>query len=178
VDAYPAGFVRYNMLQGDAETQNVVLYSEEDEPLQITKVDVPADWIKATFHKLEKPEEMVQNVGKAGQAQWVVNITVGGPDAKVGPIGEKLHIYTNSKHQPEYPISISGVVRPPYRVEPLGINFGEVTPTENAATRSILLHSNDLKTPEHFVVTKAQSSSPLVSTAVKAGPNTGDFDVT
>src|SRR5438093_2215686 len=30
VEAYPAGFVRYNLLQGDAETQSVTLYSEEE----------------------------------------------------------------------------------------------------------------------------------------------------
>jgi hypothetical protein len=178
VDAAPAGFVRFNMLQGDAETQSIKLYSEEDEPFTITKIEVPAEWVKATYRKLEKPEEMVPNAGRPGQAQYVVDITVGGPEAKIGPLADKLHIFTNSKHQPEYPISISGVIRPPYRVEPLGINFGEVTPTDTAATRAILLHSNDLKTPDHFVVTKAESSSPLVSASVKAGASKGDYEVT
>lgn len=178
VEASPAGFVRYNMLQGDADTQSVVLYSEEEEPFQITKVEVPAEWVKATFRKIENPAELVPNVGRQGQNQYRVDITVGGPDAKIGPLADRVRILTNSKHQPEYPITLSGVIRPTYRVEPLGINFGEVTPTETAATRSVLLHSNDLKTPDRFVVTKAESSSPLVGAAVKPGTNKGDYEVT
>src|ERR1041385_2705191 len=31
VEAYPAGFVRFNLLQGDADSQTATLYSEEDE---------------------------------------------------------------------------------------------------------------------------------------------------
>src|SRR3954453_17420471 len=52
VEAFPAGFVRFNMLQGDADSQTVTLYSEEDEPFQVTKVETPGDWVKATFEKV------------------------------------------------------------------------------------------------------------------------------
>lgn len=178
VEVSPAGFVRYNMLQGDAETQTIKVYSEEEEPLQITKIEVPAEGVKATFHKIEKPEELVPNAGRPGQNQYQVDITVGGPDLKVGPLADKVRILTNSKHQPEYPISISGVIRPTMRVEPSGINFGEVTPTENAATRTVLLRSNDLKTPDRLVVTKAESNSPMVKAAVRPTPNKGEYEVT
>lgn len=179
VEAYPAGFVRFNLLQGDADSQTVTLYSEEDAPFEVTKVEVPAEYIKATFAKVEKKEDMAPNVGRAGQNQWKINITVGGPDAKIGPLADKIRIYTNSKHQPEYMVSVSGVVRPTFRVEPgAGVNFGEVSPSDSAATRSILLHSNDTKTPEKFVVTKAESSIPGVMASVKPGANKGDFEVT
>src|SRR5205814_2246770 len=97
-----------------------------------------------------------------GQAQYRLDITVGGPDAKIGPLADKVHILTNSKHQLEYWVSISGVIRPTIRVEPLGINFGEIIATDNGATRIVMLKSNDLKTPEHFIVTKAETSTPLV----------------
>src|SRR5258706_3797410 len=43
VEAFPAGFVRFNLLQGDADSQSVMIYSEEDEQFQVTKVEVPAD---------------------------------------------------------------------------------------------------------------------------------------
>jgi hypothetical protein len=179
VEAYPAGFVRFNLLQGDADTQTVTLYSEEDEPFQITKVDVPpGDFVKVTYDKIDKAEERAQNVGKANQNQYKVNITVGGPDAKVGPLADKIHIVTNSKHQPEYFVSISGVVRPRFRVEPTGVNFGEITPTDSAATRLITLHSNDMKTPEMFVVNKAESSTNAVTAAVTPGASKGDYQVT
>lgn len=186
VEAFPAGFVRFNLLQGDADTQSVMLYSEEDEPFQVTKVELPIDpktnepvkWVKVTYDKVADADK-APNVGRPGQDQYKVNITVGGPDANVGALSEKVHIFTNSKHQPEYPVSISGVIRPTLRVEPTVLNFGEVTPSDVAATRMVMLHSNNLKAPESFVVSKAESSVPaLVTTSVKPGANKGEYEVT
>lgn len=179
VEAYPAGFVRFNLLQGEADSQAVTLYSEEDEPFQITKVESPVDWIKVDYKKIDDPTQLAQGVGKAGQAQYKFNITAGGPDAKIGPIAEKVRIITNSKHQGEYNVSVSGVIRPTYRVEPSnGVNFGEVGPADSGAIRSVMLHSNNLKQPDSFTVTKAESSSPFVTAAVKQGANKGDYEVT
>jgi hypothetical protein len=178
VEAFPAGFVRFNLLQGDADSQTVTLYSEEDEPFQVTKIETPGDWVKATFDKVTSDADKAPNVGRPGQDQYKVKITVGGPDAKIGPLADKVHIITNSKHQPDYYISISGVVRPTFRVEPSALNFGEVTPADVAATRMVMLHSNNLKTPEAFVVSKAESSVPAVVTSVKPGANKGEYEVT
>ncbi|MEA2336456.1 MAG: hypothetical protein QOE82_463 [Thermoanaerobaculia bacterium] len=178
VEAFPAGFVRFNMLQGDADSQAVTIYSEEDEPFQITKIETPGDWVKATFDKITDESEKAPNVGRAGQDQYKVKITVGGPDAKIGPLADKVHIITNSKHQPDYYVSISGVIRPTFRVEPTALNFGEVMPTDVAATRMVMLHSNNLKTPETFVVSKAESSVKSVVTSVKPTANKGEYEVT
>ncbi len=178
VEAYPAGFVRFNLLQGEAGTQSVTLYSDESEPFEIKDVQVPGDWVKVTYRKIENEAERVPNVGKAGQNQYKVDITVGGPDARIGPMADKVRLLTNSKHQPEYPISVTGVIRPTYRVEPTALNFGEVTPSDPAATRSVLLHSNDLKTPEQFAVTKVESSTPAITTAFKPLAQKGDYEVT
>jgi len=178
VDVYPAGFVRYNMIQGDADTQTLTVFSEEEEPFEITKIEVPNEAVKATFHKIDNPAELMANVGRPGQNQYKVDITVGGPDIKIGPLADKVKILTNSKHQPEYLISVSGVIRPTMRVEPSGINFGEVTPADVAATRVVLLKSNDLKTPDRFVVTKAESNSKIVNASVKQTPNKGEYEVT
>lgn len=177
VEAYPAGFVRYNLLQGDAEMQTLTLYSDEEEPFEIIRIEGPADWVKVAYTKITNETERVPNVGHPGQNQYKVNITVGGPEAKIGPMAEKLKIVTNSKHQPEYPITITGVIRPTLRVEPTALNFGEVAPNDAAATRMVLLHSNDLKTPEKFVVTKAESSLPSITAAVKPGANKGEYEV-
>ncbi len=184
VEAFPAGFVRFNLLQGDADVQTVTIYSDEDDPFQITGVEVPAAepgkdaWIKASYEKITNEADLAPNVGKPGQAQYHVKITVGGPDARVGPIAEKVRIVTNSKHQPEYFVSVSGVVRPPFRVEPGVLNFGEVTPADVAATRMVMLHSNNMKTPESFVVSKAESSNSAVVASVKPGSNKGEYEVT
>jgi len=177
VEAYPAGFLRYNLLQGEVDKQSVTLYSDEIEPFNITKIESPQEWVKVDFKKTEGMEVM-QNLGKAGQNQWKIDVTVGGPDAKVGPLAEKIRILTTSKHQPEYWVSVAGVVRPSIRVEPTALNFGEVAPTDTAATRTILVRSNNLKTPEAFQVTKAESNVPGVVVAVSPTVNKGEFEVT
>src|SRR5437868_5234494 len=58
VEAFPAGFVRFNLLQGDADSQTVTIYSEEDEPFEIKSIEVPGDYVKATFAKIEKTEDL------------------------------------------------------------------------------------------------------------------------
>jgi hypothetical protein len=179
VEAYPAGFVRYNLLQGDAETQTVTIYSEEEEPFEIKNVDVPAGgWARATFEKIENEADRAKNAGRAGQNQYKVNITVGGSEAKLGPLADKVRIVTNSKHQPEYFVSISGVIRPTFRVEPTVLNFGEVASTDAAATRSLVFQSNDLRQPERFAVTKVESTVPGIVTSVKPGAQKGIFEIT
>lgn len=177
VEAYPVGYVRYNMLQGDTEKQSVTLYSEEEEPLEIVKIESPQDWIKVEPKKLSG-EDLIPQIGRKGQAQYRLEVTVGGDDARVGPLAEKIRIVTNSKHQPEYWVSVAGVVRPPYRVDPTGINFGEVAPTDSAATRTISLRSNNLKTPGDFSVTKVESGVAGVTADVKPTERPGEYSVT
>ena len=57
------------------------------------------------------------------------------------------------------------------------MNFGEVSATDVAASRAIVVKSNDLKTPERFQVTKVESSTPAVTAAVKPGANKGEYEV-
>lgn len=177
VEAFPAGFVRYNMLQGDAETQSITLYSDEEEPFEITHIDTPGEYVKVVPHKIEDPASRVQ-AGRANQNQYRLDITVGGPDAKIGPLAEKVHIATNSKHQPDYFVSVTGVIRPTFRVEPSDVNFGEVAPTDPSATRGVILRSNSLKTPEMFNVIKAETSIPGVTANVKPTDHKGEYEVT
>lgn len=178
VEAYPAGYVRYNMVQGDAETQYVTLYSEEDEPFEITKIETPAEWIKVVPSKVDE-SQLVPGVGRKGQTQYRLAITAGGPDAKMGPIAERIRVVTNSKHQPEYWVTVNGVIRPSYRIDPPGgVNFGDVSAAEPAATRTFVVKTNNLKTPETFVVTKAESSIPGLKALVKPTAVKGEYEVT
>lgn len=177
VDAFPAGFVRFNMIQGDVEKQSITLFSEEEEPFEIVRIETPSDYIKAEHAKLDSGS-MVPKVGRANQNQYRIDITVGGEDAKVGPLAEKVRIVTNSKHQPDYLLSVSGVIRPSFRVEPSGINFGDVSPAEASATRTITVRSNDLKTPEQFVVTKVESGVAGLTTSIAPTERKGEYTVT
>ncbi|HEY0371865.1 MAG TPA: DUF1573 domain-containing protein [Thermoanaerobaculia bacterium] len=177
VEAYPVGYVRYNMLQGEVEKQSVTIYTEEDTPFEILKVEAPQDWIKVDTKKVEGAD-ILPAIGRKGANQYKLDVTVGGPDAKVGPLAEKIKITTNSKHQPEYYVNISGVVRPPFRVEPTGVNFGEVAPNDSAATRTISVRSNNLKAPGAFAVTKVESGVAGVTADVKPTDKPGEFSVT
>ncbi len=176
VDAFPAGFVRFNMLQGDVDKQTLTIFSEDEVPFEIVKVESPQEWIKVDYKKAEGSD--IQKIGRSGQNQYKFDVTVGGPDVRVGPLAEKIHIVTNSKFQPDYWVSVSGVVRPTYRVDPTAVNFGDVAPTDSAATRVIMLRSNDLKTPERFVVSKAESGVAGVTAAVKPTDKKGEFELT
>lgn len=177
VDVHPAGYVRYNLLQGDVEAQSVTIYSEESEPFEIVRVETPQEWIKVDYKKLDEP---LPNVGRAGQNQYRLIFTVGGPEARIGPLAERVRVVTNSKHQPEYFINVTGVIRPTYRVEPSGgVNLGEVAPSDaNAPVRRFIVKSLDVKQPEAFVVTKAESNVPGIKADVKPTANKGEYEVT
>jgi hypothetical protein len=56
-------------------------------------------------------EHTLPKLGREGQNQYRIEITVDGDQAPVGPLAEKIHVVTNSKHQPDYWLSVSGIVR-------------------------------------------------------------------
>jgi hypothetical protein len=174
VEAFPAGFLRFNMVQGDTAAQSVVIYSEEEAPFEIVRADVPGEHVKVEFKKAVG-EEIVK-AGRPNQAQYIATVTYGGPSAKLGPIAEKIRIVTNSTHQPEYVLNISGVVRPSYSVVPTVLNFGEVGLNDAAAERSITLRSNDLKAPGAFKVTRVESSAGVLAEA-KPTETPGEYQV-
>lgn len=181
VEAYPAGFVRYVMVQGDVQTQSIKLFSEEDEPFKIVSIEIPdaiKEYVKVTSKLIEEPTELVQG-GKQGQAQYKLDITLGGLTTQVGPLSEKIKIVTNSKHQPEYLISVTGVVRPSISVSPQSlVNFGEVAPADAEASRSVVVKSNDKAAAAAFQVTRVESSIPKVITVEVVKTDTpGEYEV-
>ena len=111
VEAYPRGFVLYNLLQGDTKKETITLYSEDEKPFEIVSIESPQEWIKAEYRKAEG-DSIVKGVGRDGQAQYLIDVTVGGDEAHIGPIAEKIKVVTTSARQPEYYISVSGVERP------------------------------------------------------------------
>jgi hypothetical protein len=172
VEAFPAGFIRYNVVQGDTQVQTVTLYTEESEPFEIIRTETPGDWVKVEYKKAEGSE--VVAAGRPNATQYRLAVTYGGPTAKVGPLAEKVKIVTNSKHQPEYLLTLSGVVRPSYSVVPTVLNFGDSAPPTE---RSVTLRSNDTKAPAAFKVTKVESSVPGVTAEARATENPGEYQV-
>lgn len=174
VQAFPNGFLRYMLQLGQAEKQSTILFTEDEEPFKIISIESPADYIKVDYEKVPEPERA--NVGLAGQHQYRINVTVGGPESTVGPIAEKVKITTNSKHQPEFLLSVTGLIRPSYLVNPKVLNFGEVSTGEPAATRTVTVGSTN-RASNAFQVTRVESSNPAVLAEAKPAGN-GAFEVT
>ncbi|HVR42714.1 MAG TPA: DUF1573 domain-containing protein [Thermoanaerobaculia bacterium] len=177
VEAFPAGFLRYMLLHGQAETQSTILYSEEDKPFEIVDIEVPGEHVKVEYAKVENEEDRAR-AGRDGQNQYRLNVTVGGPEARIGPIADKIRVVTNSDHQPEYFISLTGLIRPSYIVNPSVLNFGDVSTADPAATRTVMLRTNNRAAPDQFKVTRVESSVPAVVAEAKASADPGSYEVT
>lgn len=176
VEAFPAGFLRYNMIQGDTEVKSVTMYTEETEPFEIVRAEVPGDYVKVDVTKIENEAERVKQ-GRTGQAQYRLDVTVGGPTAKIGPLADRITIVTSSANQPEYTLNLSGVIRPSYKVVPTVLNFGEVS-TGGSTVQNILISSNSMRAPGEFKVTKVESGSPNVTAEAKPTEVPGEYEIT
>lgn len=177
VDVYPAGFMRFMLLEGESATQSAILYSEEEKPLEIVRVDVPSEEVKVDLVKIEKVEERIDS-GRPGQNQYKINVTVTGSEKKLGPLAEKIKIVTNSEHQPEYSFNLSGFVRPGYLVNPGILNFGEISSSDPAAVRTIAVRTNRTATADQFKVTKVESSNAAVTAEAKPADAPGTYEIT
>ncbi len=177
VDAFPAGFVRYTMLQGEEQTQSVTLYSEDEEPFKILSVEAPGDWVKVKYAKIENVADRAK-AGRAGQNQYKFDITVNSKSAPVGPLTDKVLIKTNSKYQPEFRLSLSGVIRPSYIVAPSVLNLGEVTAASlETSPRIVTVQTNNRANPEAFKVTKVESNIPEIIAEAKSTDQPGVYEV-
>ncbi|MFN2442464.1 MAG: DUF1573 domain-containing protein [Thermoanaerobaculia bacterium] len=174
VQAFPNGFLRYMLQLGQADKQSTILVTEDEEPFQIVSIESPADFIKVDYEKVPVAERV--QAGRAGQEQYRFTVTVGGPEAKVGPIAEKVKITTNSKHQPQFLLSVTGLIRPAYVVSPSVLNFGEVKVGDASATRTVTVGATN-RTSNAFQVTKVESSNPSIVAEAKPAGN-GAFEVT
>lgn len=175
VEAYPAGFVRFNLLQGDTDKRSVVLYSEEQTPFEIEAIEVPGEWVKVTHSKV--PDEKRAPVGPPTQNQYNVDVVIGGPTAPVGPLMDKITIHTNSKNQPVYQLTMSGVIRPAYNVSPTVLNFGDVEPRSDGTVRIITVSTNNTDSPSAFKVNKVESTNPRLFTAEAKPTAPGQYQV-
>lgn len=176
VEAYPAGFVRYTLIQGEEQTQTVTLYSEDETPFEILNITTPGDWVTVKQTKIVLDSDRVK-AGRAGQNQYKLDVTVGGNAAPVGPLTDKVVIKSNSKFQPEYRLSLSGVVRPTYIVAPSVLNFGEVAAASGPTERVITVQSNNRAQMDAFKVNKVESSIPGVTAEAKSTEQAGIFEV-
>lgn len=176
VDTFPSGYVRYTLLQGEELTNSVTLFSEDEAPLEIVGVTTPGDWVKVKYAKIALDSDRVK-AGRAGQNQYKVDVTVGGPTAPIGPLTDKIVIKTNSKFQPEFRLSLTGMIRPTYIVAPSVVNFGEIAAKTEGVERLLTVQSNNRAKMDAFKVEKVETTIPGVTAEVKSTEQPGIFEV-
>ena len=89
---------------------------------------------------------------------------------------DKILIKTSSKFQPEYRLSLSGVIRPTYIVAPTVVNFGEVT-SNGGAEKVVTIQSNNRQKMEAFKVSNVESDVEGVIAEAKATQQPGIYEV-
>ncbi|MBI2213496.1 MAG: DUF1573 domain-containing protein [Acidobacteria bacterium] len=176
VDSMPAGYVRYTLLQGEEQTNSVTLFSEDEAPFEIVGVTTPGDWVKVKYTKIALESERVK-AGRAGQNQYKVEVTVGGNDTPVGPLTDKIVIKTNSKFQPEFRLSLTGMVRPTYLVAPSAVNFGEIPEKGEGVERVLTVQSNNRANMDAFKVSKVETTIPGVTAEAKSTAQAGIYEI-
>lgn len=176
VDTFPNAYVRYTMLQGEELTQSVTLYSEEEAPFEIVDVTTPGDWVKVKHTKIALDSDRVK-AGRAGQNQYKLEVTVGGPTAPIGPLTDKVVIKTNSKYQPEFRLSLTGMIRPTYLVSPSVLNFGEIPAKGEGVERVLTVQSNNRAQMDAFKVEKVETNVPGVVAEAKSTEQAGIYEV-
>jgi hypothetical protein len=170
------GFARFNVLKGETDNRTVKVYSDESAPFTATKVVSPVPWLVASMRSATAEERVAS--ANPNNPQYLIEIKLDGT-APVGVIAQKVKVLTDSAVRPEVVINVTGVVRPPYRVDPQAINFGEVAPSDTAATRTVGIRSNNLKQPGGFAITKIENpGSAFVDVTFKPTTNAGEYIVT
>jgi hypothetical protein len=171
------GYLRFTVLKGEIGSGFNTVFSKASTPFKVTKVESPVPWITASVKRAGLDERV--SIGDAQNVQYRVQISVDSNAAKLGPIAERVKVITDSLAQPELFITISGVIRPPYRVDPVAINFGEVAYTDTASTRTVGLRSNNLKEPGLFALTKIENPlERILEVTFEPTANAGEFQVT
>jgi hypothetical protein len=115
------GYARYITVQGEPVEGDIAqtLWAPDGAPMDITAVESPWPYLKATYREA-RPEERLPDVkGK----QWRVELKLGN-DAKVGPLADYVTVRTNHPKQKVVQIPITGFVRPVVAVTPPVADFG------------------------------------------------------
>jgi hypothetical protein len=102
-------FVQYGKPGGTTH----VIGAVDGSDIEVTGVDSPFDFIKATSRELKGDERVADFQGR----QWQIVLTISDL-APVGPIGKTVVVRTTHPQQPQAFLQVSGFVRPLFAVTP------------------------------------------------------------
>ncbi len=163
IEAQP-GYVRYIVVQDfDAGTDTTVkqsIWAIDDNPLRITEVESPYDFIEATFREA-RPEELVASA--AGKQQWRIETKIS-PKAPIGALAGFLVVHVDHPKQKIMKLPVSGFVRPMFAVTPAAADWGDITLNDKGARTSLIVKNY---ATEKVAVTGAESSVAGITTAIE-----------
>lgn len=158
VEALPRSLIRFNVLQGEAATEKVVLVPYEDSEFKVTGTEVSGGPYQVAYRELPEKERIPDRKG----SQWEVSVTVPA-DAPEGMLNQKITVKTTAPKAPEVLLTVSGVVRPIVQVIPGEINFGTV-PSDAPIGRNVIIINN--RQGSELAISKAEVDSDSFKTEV------------
>ena len=163
IEAQP-GYVRYIVVQEfDAGTDTTVkqsIWAFDDNPLRITKVESPYDFIEASFREA-RPDEVT--AAAAGKQEWRIETRIS-PKAPVGALAGFLVVHVDHPKQKMMKLPISGFVRPMFAVTPAAADWGDITLKDRVARTSLIVKNY---ATEKVAVIGAESSVAGITTAIE-----------
>lgn len=123
------GYARYQVVHGEEQVGIVRqwLYSLDGKDFQVTRVDSPWPFLKATYRKATGDELHAEASERApGSVQWIIEMTLDYNEAPVGAIAEEVVVHTNHAVQDKFIVPVSGFVRPAMWATPHEVNLGRI----------------------------------------------------
>ena len=135
VDVLPA-YVRFSVIKGDSDSQNVILLSEE-KSFKPAVAEASQPYVKAEIAPAGEKDKIPGHPGE----QYRLKLTVTG-DAPEGLLNAPVRITTGVPQQPQVEIPVAGIVRARVQVTPVLVNFGNFTAGKDPITRNIIVTNN------------------------------------
>ena len=150
VDVLPNAYVRFSLIKGDSDSQNVILVSDE-KSFKPVVAEVSQPYVKAEIAPAGEKDKIP---GHAGE-QYRLKLTLSA-EAPEGLLNAPVRITTGVSQQPTVEIPVAGIVRARVQVTPVLVNFGNFTAGKDPITRNIIVTNNKPTVP--VKITKAEVS--------------------
>lgn len=147
VDVLPNAYVRFSVIKGDSDSQNLLLVSEE-KSFKPTVAEAAQPYVKAEIAPAGEKDRVPGHT-----EQYRLKLTVTG-DAPEGLLNAPVRITTGVAQQSLVEIPVAGIVRARIQVTPVLVNFGNFTAGKDPITRNIIVTNNKPAVPVR--ITKAE----------------------
>jgi len=147
--------------QGVGKVEEMV-WSPRGEAFEITGVDSPYPFLKASFHPASDDD---RKAVKAPSGGYVVELALDYATAPVGAIADRIVVHTTHPRQKVVEIPVSGFVRPAVAVTPPVVDFGDIH--FNGAPLKSSVNVQGFAEGVDFTVTKVEDDVPGIEATVE-----------